>query len=135
MADKPRPEVGKEKEKLRLAKEMERELWLVSPLNLKWIISSPLAGPLDNLTLLIREVEQFLARLPVGILGGRENEICLLAQAFFQVVPPTSFSCNTRKSPLQLRQVLSGSSRYVLCDEFKKSCKRDFTILHIPLKW
>ena len=72
---------------------------MVSPLNLRWIIPSPLVGPLDNLTLLIREVEQFLARLPVGILGGRENEICLLAQ----VVPPTSFSCNTRKSPSQLR--------------------------------
>ena len=38
-------------------------------MNLKWIISSPLVGPLDNLTLLIREVEQFLARLPVGILS------------------------------------------------------------------
>ena len=23
----------------------------------------------------------------------------------------------------------------MLCDELKKSCKRDFTILHIPLKW
>ena len=82
MADKPRPEEEEEKEKLQLAKEMEQELWLVvSPLNLKWIISSPHH--------MIRHVEKFLARLPGGILGGRENKICLLAQAFFQVAPPT----------------------------------------------
>ena len=82
MADKPRPEEEEEKEKLQLAKEMEQELWLVvSPLNLKWIISSPFVGRLDNLTLLIRHVEKFP--------GGRENKICLLAQAFFQVAPPT----------------------------------------------
>ena len=81
MADKPRPEEEEEKEKLQLAKEMEQELWLVvSPLNLKWIISSPFVGRLDNLTLLIRHVEKFLARLP---------KFCLLAQAFFQVAPPT----------------------------------------------
>ena len=90
MADKPRPEEEEEKEKLQLAKEMEQELWLVvSPLNLKWIISSPFVGRLDNLTLRIRHVEKFLARIPGGILGGRENKICLLAQAFFQVAPPT----------------------------------------------
>ena len=72
MADKPRPEVGKERKNYSW-------LWLVvSPLNLKWIISSPLVWPAryDNLTLLIRQVRKFPARLPGGILGGRENEIC-----------------------------------------------------------
>ena len=54
MADKLRPEEEEEKEKLQLAKEMEQELWLVvSLLNLKWIISSPLVGRSDNQTLLI----------------------------------------------------------------------------------
>ena len=54
MVDKPRPEEEEEKEKLQLVKEMEQELWLVvSPLNLKGKISSPLVGRSDNLTLLI----------------------------------------------------------------------------------
>ena len=56
---------------------MEHNLWfVVSPLNLRWIISWPPFGPLDNLTLLIQRGRKFLARRPDGILGGRENEIC-----------------------------------------------------------
>ena len=57
---------------------MKQKLWLVvSPLNLKWTISSPLVwvARYDNLTLLIRQVRKSPACLPGGILGGRENEI------------------------------------------------------------
>ena len=58
---------------------MKQKLWLVvMPLNLKWIISSPLVwvAIYDNLTLLIRQVRKSPACLPGGILGGRENDIC-----------------------------------------------------------
>ena len=50
----------------------------------------------------------------------------MLAQVFFQVAPPTSFSCNTHKSLRQLRQMISGSS----CNETLKWQKSKLSVFH-----
>ena len=101
----------------------------MSCLNHKWIISSPLVW-LSDLTLLIRQVEKFLARLPGEILSGRKNEICLLAQVSFKW--PHQLS-----SHVILTNPAATQAHHATCcvTNLNECCKRDFISLHIPLKW